>query len=77
LLEKALEGNSIVFLGTGAGKTYIATMLIKELGRPLRDGSNMKTIFLVPSVPLVKQQADFLEGRIHLLGPDSPILLSS
>ena len=36
MLRKALEENSIVFLGTGAGKTYIATMLIKELGAPLR-----------------------------------------
>ena len=36
LLRKALVENSIVFLGTGAGKTYIATMLIKELGAPLR-----------------------------------------
>ncbi len=36
LVEKALRQNSIVFLGTGAGKTFIATMVIKELGNALR-----------------------------------------
>ena len=30
LLNKALKQNSIVYLGTGAGKTFIATMMIKE-----------------------------------------------
>ena len=30
LLEKAKKENSIIFLGTGSGKTFIATMLVKH-----------------------------------------------
>ena len=29
LLNQALDKNSIIYLGTGAGKTFIAMMLIK------------------------------------------------
>ena len=45
LLNKALQQNSIVYLGTGAGKTFIATMMIKEkMSAILHD--NKKTVFL-------------------------------
>merc|ERR1719495_1186967 len=56
LLEKAKKSNIIVYLGTGAGKTYIAVMMIKELRRELNKGK--KALFLVNSVPLVDQQAE-------------------
>ena len=50
LLEAALKDNTIVLLGTGAGKTYIAVMLIRELSyeivRSFHDGGK-RTIFLV------------------------------
>ena len=60
LLKKALEQNSIVYLGTGAGKTFIASMIIKEKkGDILKRGK--KTVFLVHRVPLVTQQAKFFE----------------
>ena len=36
LLQKCLASNSIVYLGTGSGKTFIATMMIKELGNDIR-----------------------------------------
>ncbi len=59
LLHRAMEENAIVFLGTGAGKTFIAVMMIRELGHQIRDGPK-RTIFLVNSVALVAQQAQFL-----------------
>ena len=55
MLEKARRGNTIVYLGTGSGKTYIATMLIREARAELAGGR--KAVFLVNSVPLVDQQA--------------------
>jgi endoribonuclease Dicer len=56
LLEKAMKGNTIVYLGTGSGKTFIAVMLIKEMREQLK--TKKKAIFLVNSVALVDQQAE-------------------
>jgi len=36
LLMKAKQGNSIVFLGTGGGKTFIASMMIRESAHQVR-----------------------------------------
>ena len=65
LLNKALQQNSIVYLGTGAGKTFIATMMIKEkMSGILND--NKKTVFLCHRVPLVTQQAKFIKDNTPL-----------
>ncbi|VVC42507.1 Hypothetical protein CINCED_3A023563 [Cinara cedri] len=67
LLEEVKKENTILFLPTGSGKTYIATMLIKEMGeclnKPIGKGRKW-TFYIVQSVPLVNQQASSL--RRHL-----------
>ena len=65
LLNKAKQKNSIVYLGTGAGKTFIATMMIKEkMSAVLHD--NKKTVFLAHTVSLVTQQAKFIKENTPL-----------
>ena len=64
LLEKAKKGNTIVYLGTGSGKTYIATMLIKDLRPALVSGR--RAVFLVSSVPLVDQQSEHIRRTTGL-----------
>ena len=53
LLDAALEQNTIVHLGTGAGKTFIAVMLIRELSpqvlKPFSESDGQRSVFLVPS----------------------------
>ena len=65
LLHKALEGNTIVYLGTGSGKTFIAVMLIKEMRGELVQGPK-KAVFLVSSVALVAQQRGLVEEQTGL-----------
>ncbi|XP_050534312.1 endoribonuclease Dicer-like isoform X2 [Daktulosphaira vitifoliae] len=67
LLKEVEKNNTVLYLPTGSGKTYIATMLIKSMGhslnKPVNNGRK-RTFFLVNTVPLVLQQASFL--RKHL-----------
>ncbi|XP_035677529.1 endoribonuclease Dicer-like [Branchiostoma floridae] len=69
LLDAALEKNTIVCLGTGSGKTFVAVMLIKELSSQTRaalsDGGK-RTFFLVNNVPLVSQQAAVITTHTNL-----------
>ncbi|XP_078671533.1 endoribonuclease Dicer-like [Branchiostoma floridae x Branchiostoma belcheri] len=69
LLDAALEKNTIVCLGTGSGKTFVAVMLIKELSSQTRAALNdggKRTIFLVNNVPLVSQQAAVITTHTNL-----------
>uniref|UniRef100_A0A914VN96 Helicase/UvrB N-terminal domain-containing protein n=1 Tax=Plectus sambesii TaxID=2011161 RepID=A0A914VN96_9BILA len=69
LVEKAINRNIIVPLGTGSGKTFIGVMLIREFASelhiPLEQGGK-RSFFLVDKVPLVKQQADHIEHHTNL-----------
>ena len=50
LLDAAVKRNTIICLGTGSGKTFIAVLLIKELANDLRKSfieGGKRTVFLV------------------------------
>ncbi|GBM53432.1 Endoribonuclease Dcr-1 [Araneus ventricosus] len=60
LLDTARKKNTIICLGTGTGKTFVAVMLIKEFSHQIRKSltdNGKRTVMLVPTVPLVLQQA--------------------
>ncbi|KAL1418945.1 hypothetical protein MTO96_005486 [Rhipicephalus appendiculatus] len=69
LFEAAVKENTIVCLGTGTGKTFIAVMLIKEYEASIRipfEEGGKRTFFLVPTVPLVVQQQKAIKCQTDL-----------
>lgn len=69
ILETAKRENTIACLGTGTGKTFIAVMLIREFADDVRlsfEGRGKRIFFLVPTVPLVHQQAGTISDHTDL-----------
>ncbi|KAK0417580.1 hypothetical protein QR680_013094 [Steinernema hermaphroditum] len=69
LLEKALKYNTVISLGTGSGKTFIAVLLIKEYSQlllPAYSKGGHRAVFLVGKVSLVDQQAKHIECHTEL-----------
>lgn len=71
LFNRALERNTITVLETGAGKTLVAVMLIKEMVSRQRcrkeldpEAPHKVVIFLVNIVPLVFQQGELVKACI-------------
>ncbi|RMD42671.1 hypothetical protein DV735_g2427, partial [Chaetothyriales sp. CBS 134920] len=69
LFERAKEENIIVVLGTGTGKTLIATMLIRhvldeQIVEKAASNPPKFIFFLAHSVPLVHQQTRFLSTNL-------------
>lgn len=68
-LQAALDNDIIVYLPTGSGKTFIAALLIKEKSSevtPSLASGGRRTVFLVPTVVLAIQQANYLRRHTHL-----------
>nr|CAD7257373.1 unnamed protein product [Timema shepardi] len=64
LLEKAFRQNTLLYLPTGSGKTYIAVMLIKAMLQEIEppfEATGKRTVFMVNTVPLVEQQATYIQ----------------
>ncbi|KAK7865819.1 hypothetical protein R5R35_001277 [Gryllus longicercus] len=64
VLDRALVQNTIVFLPTGSGKTFIAVMLIKRLSADIQEkfsNGGKRTFFLVNTVALAEQQKNFIK----------------
>lgn len=65
LFEIAKEENTIIHLGTGTGKTFIAVLLVQYyLSLSQDDSRTVQTVFLVPSVALCYQQREVLKRRL-------------
>ncbi|CAB3254713.1 unnamed protein product [Arctia plantaginis] len=71
LEEIAINSNTIIYLPTGSGKTFIAICLIKRfreaLKKPWGEGGK-RTFFLVNNIPLVNQQKKVIESLCSLTG---------
>ncbi|KYN08971.1 Endoribonuclease Dicer [Trachymyrmex cornetzi] len=69
LYERAVQNNMILYLPTGAGKTYIAVMLLKHLScdvrKPYQEGGK-RSIFVVNTVALVEQQSTYIKRHTDL-----------
>ena len=65
IFQKAQQKNVIAVLDTGSGKTLISVLLIKWIA--MQEVSQKKIIvFLVPKVPLVEQQGNFIAQHTAL-----------
>ena len=73
LYEIAKNKNTIICMSTGTGKTFIAIMLLKELSYQIRSDDPFdpnsssgpkRSVFLVPTRPLVYQHAKSIRGTV-------------
>nr|AIE15767.1 Dicer-like protein 4b [Salvia miltiorrhiza] len=64
LCKRALEENIIVYLGTGAGKTHIAVLLMYEMAHLFKNPQRSVCIFLAPTTALIHQQAKVIEKSV-------------
>lgn len=64
LYEKALNQNTIIYLGTGLGKTFIIVMYLNEPSVYQQINLGRKAVFLAPTQDLVLQQAEYISEQV-------------
>ncbi|XP_058793942.1 endoribonuclease Dicer isoform X1 [Phymastichus coffea] len=70
LFERVQNENSIIYLPTGSGKTFIAVLLVKHLSGQVQKAyteGGKRTVFIVNTVALVIQQCAFLNRHTGLV----------
>ncbi|CAF0889921.1 unnamed protein product [Didymodactylos carnosus] len=70
MMEYAKHKNLIICLPTGSGKTCICAMLIKALAEKSRlklANGGKRTVFLVPTVALVRQQSQYIRDNTGMI----------
>ncbi|KAI8901112.1 hypothetical protein BC833DRAFT_183137 [Globomyces pollinis-pini] len=66
IFRKAKESNVIAVLDTGTGKTLISLLLLKHMASLEPSPSKKVSAFLVPTIPLVSQQATYITTHSNL-----------
>jgi endoribonuclease Dicer len=66
IFSRAQTENIIAALETGSGKTFISCLLIRWISSIPSGPKEKVIIFLVPKVPLVDQQGDFIAAQTPL-----------
>ncbi|XP_045465316.1 endoribonuclease Dicer [Harmonia axyridis] len=61
IYQECLKDNTIIFLPTGAGKTFIAIMVLKNMGGDLLGNQHKVSIILVNTVALVDQHVRYIK----------------
>ncbi|MFP4005430.1 MAG: helicase-related protein [Candidatus Hadarchaeia archaeon] len=71
ILDSARQGNTLVVLPTGLGKTQIAVMLTAHR---MHDDSDARVLMMAPTRPLVLQHAELFEDSMTLKTKDFKVL---
>lgn len=70
MFEKAKLANVVAVLDTGSGKTLISLLLLQHIAKLsssiLNSEDHQVSVFLVPTIPLVSQQARYISTNSEL-----------
>lgn len=58
-----LKENTIIFLGTGLGKTLVVVLFVQSPYLEAKIQKGLKVVFMAPTQDLVKQQADYISSK--------------
>lgn len=68
LFHHALKQNTIIYLGTGLGKTFIIVQYLQDAQVQRLVSEGKRVVFLAPTQDLIKQQAEYLTKQLDYSG---------